>query len=190
VQLALKEMEDVRDMKVESTETCEQCGKPMVVKWGRNGRFIACTGFPACRNTRELENGGTPAAPLEPVDIACSECGKPMVRKRGRFGDFLACSGYPECKATRSVPTGIACPKEGCTGELVERRTKTGRTFYGCSEYKAKGCDFVVWGVPVKETCPECGALFLIAAKKRGGGRELKCAATGCTFKRSETSEG
>ena len=189
VQVALKEMEDVRDMQVESSETCELCGKPMVVKWGRNGRFLACTGFPACRNTRELENGAPAAAP-EPVDVACSECGKPMVRKRGRFGDFLACSGYPACKATRSVPTGIACPKPGCTGELVERRTKTGRTFYGCSEYKAKGCDFVVWGVPVKEPCPECGASFLVAAKRRGGGRELKCASAGCAFKRSETSEG
>jgi DNA topoisomerase-1 len=189
VQTALKEMEDIRDMQLESSELCELCGKPMVVKWGRNGRFLACTGFPACRNTRELENGA-PSAPPEPVDVACPECGKPMVRKRGRFGDFLACSGYPECKATRSVPTGIACPRPGCKGELVERRTKTGRAFFGCSEYKASGCDFVVWGTPVKETCPECGTGFLVAASRRRGGRELKCANAACSFKRAENTEG
>jgi len=189
VQSALKEMEDVRDMRVESSELCELCGKPMVVKWGRNGRFLACTGFPACRNTREME-GGAPSAPPEPIEIACTECGKPMVRKRGRFGDFLACSGYPACKATRSVPTGIACPKPGCKGELVERRTKTGRVFFGCSEYKANGCDFVVWGAPVKETCPDCGASFLVASNRRRGGRELKCTAAGCSFKRADNTEG
>jgi DNA topoisomerase-1 len=189
VQAALKDMEDVRDMRVESAELCELCGKSMVVKWGRNGRFLACTGFPACRNTREME-GGTPSAPPEPVEIACAECGKPMVRKRGRFGDFLACSGYPTCKATRSVPTGINCPKPGCKGELVERRTKTGRVFFGCSEYKASGCDFVVWGTPVKEACPECGAGFLVAANRRRTGRELKCTTAGCSFKRAENTEG
>ncbi|MCK9462650.1 MAG: type I DNA topoisomerase [Proteobacteria bacterium] len=189
VQTALKEMEDVRDMRVESAELCELCGKPMVVKWGRNGRFLACTGFPACRNTREMESGA-PSAPPEAIDLACTECGKPMVRKRGRFGDFLACSGYPACKATRSVPTGIACPKPGCKGELVERRTKTGRVFFGCSEYKANGCDFVIWGTPVKETCPDCGAGFLVAAGRRRGGRELKCTAAGCSFKRAENTEG
>jgi DNA topoisomerase-1 len=189
VQAALKEMEDVRDMRVESAELCELCGKPMVVKWGRNGRFLACTGFPACRNTREMENGA-PSAPAEPVDVVCAECGKAMVRKRGRFGDFLACSGYPACKATRSVPTGIDCPKPGCKGELVERRTKTGRVFFGCSEYKASGCDFVVWGTPIKEPCPTCGASFLVTANRRRGGRELKCAAAGCTYKHAESSDG
>jgi DNA topoisomerase-1 len=190
VQVALKEMEDVRDMHVESSEACELCGKPMVVKWGRNGRFLACTGFPACRNTREMAENGAPAAPAEPIDLACTECGKPMVRKRGRFGDFLACSGYPTCKATRSVPTGIACPKPGCIGELVERRTKTGRVFFGCSEYKANGCDFVVWGTPAKEPCPTCGAGFLVTANRRRGGRELKCATAGCDYRHAENSEG
>ena len=113
-----------------------------------------------------------------------------MVIKFGRFGEFLACSGYPECKATRPVPTGIFCPKEGCKGELVERRTKTGRVFFGCSEYKANGCDFVVWGAPVKETCPDCGAGFLVASNRRRGGRELKCTAAGCSFKRADNTEG
>jgi DNA topoisomerase-1 len=186
VVLALKEMKDVRSLAEDSGEKCEQCGKAMMVKWGRNGKFLACSGYPACRNTKELEELGSP--PAEPVDVQCEECGKPMVRKRGRFGEFLACSGYPDCKATRSMPTGIHCPRPGCPGELVERRTKRGRVFFGCSEYKRNACDFVVWSTPVAETCPDCGATFLVIASNRGGNRTLKCASEGCGFKRSESA--
>jgi DNA topoisomerase-1 len=186
VVLALKEMKDVRSLAEESGEVCDQCGKPMVVKWGRNGKFLACSAYPACRNTKELEERGS--VPSEPVDIQCEECGKPMVRKRGRFGEFLACSGYPECKATRSMPTGIHCPRPNCPGELVERRTKRGRVFFGCSEFKRSSCDFVVWSTPVAQTCPDCGAMFLVISSSRGGNRTLKCAAEGCGFKRSESA--
>ncbi len=186
VQKALREMKGVRDLTEKSDEKCDSCGKPMVIKWGRNGRFLACSGYPDCRNTRELESakGAVQAAP---VDIKCDECGKQMVRKRGRFGDFLACSGYPDCKATRSMPTGIDCPKENCKGELVERRTRKGRVFYGCSEYKKTACDFVVWGTPAKEKCPNCGAGFLVVSARAKGARELKCIAEGCGFKKTET---
>jgi DNA topoisomerase-1 len=185
VEQALKEMKDVRDLVEETGEVCDKCGKPMVVKWGRNGRFIACSGYPNCRNTKELPENEDKTAPA-PVDVKCEECGKPMVRKRGRYGDFLACSGYPKCKATRSLPTGIPCPKEGCDGELVQRRTKRGRTFYGCSAYKSNGCDFVSWGTPVKEKCPNCSAPFLVVTGRRKGGRNLKCIADGCDYTRTE----
>jgi DNA topoisomerase-1 len=187
VRRALREMKDVRDIAEETGETCNLCGKPMVVKWGRNGRFMACSGYPECRNTRDLDLDKD-AATAEAVDVKCDECGKPMVRKRGRFGEFLACTGYPECKATRSMPTGIGCPRPDCGGELVERRTKRGRIFYGCSEYKKSGCDFVVWGRPVREQCPKCSADFLVSVSRRKGGTELKCPADGCEYKRTESS--
>jgi DNA topoisomerase-1 len=188
VQRALREMQDMRGLAEDSGETCELCGKKMLIKWGRHGRFVACSGYPACRNTREVgENGARPAP--EPVDVKCEECGAPMIRKRGRFGEFLTCSTYPKCKATRPMPTGIPCPRPGCPGELVERRTKRGRSFHGCSSFKATGCDFVVWGRPVKEACPACGAPFLIAIGRRGGGRQLKCAAEGCGYTRTEAGE-
>ncbi|MBW2276897.1 MAG: topoisomerase DNA-binding C4 zinc finger domain-containing protein, partial [Deltaproteobacteria bacterium] len=187
VQRALKEMKDVRDISEETGELCNQCGKPMVVKWGRNGRFLACSGYPACRNTRDLDSE-QPSADAEEIDVKCDECGKKMVRKRGRFGEFLACTGYPECKATRSIPTGIHCVRKGCEGELVERRTKRGRVFYGCSEYKKTGCDFVVWGKPVHEKCPKCSGEFLVSATRRKAGAELKCPVEGCGFSRSESS--
>jgi DNA topoisomerase-1 len=187
VRRALKEMKDVRDIAEETGEKCSQCGEPMVVKWGRNGRFLACSGYPSCRNTRDLDpDKGTAAA--EAVDVKCDDCGKPMVRKRGRFGEFLACTGYPECRATRSMPTGIQCPRPDCGGELVERRTKRGRIFYGCSHYKKHGCDFVVWGKPVREPCPKCSAEFLVAVNRRKGGQELKCLAEGCKYKRTESA--
>jgi len=188
VQRAFKEMENVKQLTEKTDEKCEMCGEDMVVKWGRNGRFLACSGYPACRNTREID-APKESDNKEPIDVKCEECGKPMARKRGRYGDFLACTGYPECKTTRSMPTGISCPKSNCKGELVERRTKRGRTFFGCSEYKKSGCDFVVWGNVVKEKCPQCDAEFLVATKRRGGNRELKCVLENCDFKKTESVE-
>jgi DNA topoisomerase-1 len=185
---AMREMKDVRDLTESTDEICEKCGAAMVVKWGRNGRFLACSAYPACRNTREIDAPRDEVSE-EPVDIKCEECGKDMVRKKGRFGEFLACTAYPECKATRSMPTGIMCPRTGCTGELVERRTKRGRVFYGCSEFKKTACDFVVWGVPAKESCPQCQATFLVAINRRKGGRTLKCQTEGCSFTRTESVE-
>ncbi len=185
VEQALKEMKDIRELVEETDEVCDQCGKKMVVKWGRNGRFIACSGYPDCHNTKELTEN-QPSEPLPDIDIKCEACGSPMVRKRGRYGDFIACSTYPKCKATRSLPTGIDCPREGCQGELVQRRTKRGRVFYGCSEYKNTGCDFVVWGTPEKATCPDCKAPFLVVTNRRKGGRILKCVTEGCKYTKTE----
>ncbi len=187
VQKALKEMTNVRDLAEKTDEICELCKKPMIIKWGRNGRFLACSGYPDCRNTKEIEESPATVSDAAIEDIKCDECGSAMVRKRGRFGDFLACTGYPKCKVTRSLPTGIDCPQKDCKGELVERRTRRGRVFYGCSEYKNTNCNFVVWGTPVKESCPNCEAAFLVTTNRRKGGRELKCVAEGCGYKRSES---
>lgn len=185
VEDALRKMKDIRELVEETDEECDQCGKKMVVKWGRNGRFIACSGYPDCRNTKELAENQQKVDDT-PIDIKCDVCGADMVRKRGRYGDFIACSAYPKCKATRSLPTGIDCPKPGCKGELVQRRTKTGRIFYGCSEYKTSGCDFVVWGTPEKQTCPDCKAPFLVVTNRRKGGRTLKCVSDGCKYTKTE----
>ncbi|NLN61666.1 MAG: type I DNA topoisomerase [Myxococcales bacterium] len=184
---AMREMKDLRSLTEETDEVCEKCGAKMLAKWGRNGRFLACASYPDCRNTREID--APKESDLPPIDIKCELCGKDMVRKKGRFGEFLACSGFPECKATRSMPTGIDCPRPDCGGELVERRTRQGRIFYGCSAYKSKGCDFVVWGTPVKEDCPQCGAKFLVATHQRKGGRLLKCVSEGCGYTRTESPE-
>jgi DNA topoisomerase-1 len=154
----------------QTDEKCEKCGKPMIIRWGRFGQFLACTGFPECRNTRPLDGAEEPAA----TDEKCDECGSPMVVKRGRFGQFLACSRYPECKGSRPIlkKVGVACPKDG--GEVVEKRSKRGRTFYSCANYP--DCDFTSWSRPLKHPCPRCGALTVVAAR-----RTAKCIA--CDWK-------
>ena len=96
-----------------------------------------------------------------------------MVIKTGRFGRFLACSNYPACKNTKPVTLGIACPKDGCNGEIVERRSKGGRTFYGCSNYPK--CDFISSDQPVKTACPICGHAFMVLKVSKAKGEYLSC---------------
>ncbi len=155
--------------RVEETtdELCEKCGKNMIKRWGRFGQFLACSGFPECRSTRPLDG----EAAEEATDETCGECNSPMVVKRGRFGRFLACSRYPECKGSRPIlkKVGVACPKDG--GDLVEKRSKRGRTFYSCANYPQ--CDFTSWSRPLPTPCPSCGALIVVAA--RGTAKCTQC---------------
>ncbi len=157
------------DLLEEAGENCDVCGKPMVIRWGRNGRFMACSGYPECKNTKPLEE---PEAPVE-SDEKCEKCGSPMVIKIGRYGKFLACSNYPECKNTRPIPLGIKCPREGCDGDVVERKSRRGRTFYGCSRYPK--CDFVDWNKPVNEPCPACGNSYMLEKYTKARGQHRQC---------------
>ncbi len=130
---------------------CPECGGKLSVKSGRFGPFIACTNYPKCRYTKPLKGD---KAPDRPTDEVCQECSAPMVIKTGRYGEFLACTRYPRCKHTRPIPLGVKCPRCG-TGDLTERRTRRGRSFFGCSNYPA--CDFSTWYRPVPDPCPACG---------------------------------
>jgi len=162
----------------ETDETCPECDKPLLARRGRFGKFLACSAYPECRYTRNI--GGSERAEDEPTNEICPSCGKPMVIKHGRYGKFIACSGYPECKTTKPITLGIACPESGCTGEMVERRSKRGRVFYGCSAYPA--CKFVAWQRPVAEPCPKCGAPFLTERTARG--RSVRtCVRADCDFR-------
>jgi DNA topoisomerase-1 len=136
---------------------CDKCGKPMIEKMGRFGSFIACTGFPECKNTKPLPGSEEPVA----TDEKCETCGAPMMVKRGRFGPFLSCSRYPECKTVKRIDkkTGVACPECG-KGDLVERRTRTRRTFYSCNRYPE--CKFALWSKPTGEKCPKDGKLLVL----------------------------
>src|SRR5207247_6359331 len=118
--------------------------KTMVIKWGRNGSFLACSGYPECRNTKEFTRdaeGKLKIVEEETTDELCKECGSPMTVKRGRFGKFLACTRYPECKGTKPITTGIACPECG-TGQLAEKRSKRGKAFWSCTNYPT--CKFAL----------------------------------------------
>jgi DNA topoisomerase-1 len=159
-------------------ETCPECGAELLKRRGRFGPFIACSSYPDCRYTRNLD--GSERAEDQPTDEICPSCGKPMVIKHGRFGKFIACSGYPECKTTKPVTLGIACPEPGCAGELVQRRSRRGHFFYGCSAYP--NCRFVVWQRPIPEACPDCGAPFVTERTARG--RTVRaCVKAGCGYK-------
>ena len=159
-------------------EACPECGEPLKERWGRFGKFIACSAYPECKYKKNLPGSERPED--EPTDETCPTCERPMVIKHGRFGKFIACSGYPECKTTKPVTLGIACP-ECQTGQLVERRSKKGRTFFGCSAYP--DCTFVLWQRPVSEPCPKCGAPFLTERVARGQ-RTQRCWREGCDFSR------
>ena len=162
---ATENMPRVKPEDEATDEVCENCGSAMVIKAGRFGRFVACTGYPKCRTTHPLkdtENGANSPAADVATDEVCDQCGKPMVIKTGRFGKFMACTGYPECKATRPMKTGAICPK--CGGDLVERRARgRGRSFYGCSKYP--DCDFIINKRPVGGPCPECSGLVVYAGQ-------------------------
>jgi DNA topoisomerase I len=178
------EMRDVKREEQATDEVCEKCGKPMVIKWGRNGHFLACSGYPDCRNTKEYvrnADGTLKVMPsTRPSDQICSTCGSPMVIKRGRFGEFLACSRYPDCKTTSPLSLGVDCPK-GCGGYLTEKRSRRGKVFFGCSNYSKTACDFVSWDRPLPQPCPNCGAKFVVQKVSRAGTR-IRCLSEGCGY--------
>ncbi len=145
-------------------EYCENCGRPMVLKKGRFGTFFACSGYPDCKTTKQI--GGTQKKPDQPLDEKCPTCGSGMVLKSGRFGEFTACSNYPACKYVKQKTIGVSCP-ECSEGEVVERRSRKGKTFYGCNRYPE--CKFVAWGKPVPEKCPECGNSYMIEKWLKAG---------------------
>ncbi|MBI3680421.1 MAG: type I DNA topoisomerase [Acidobacteria bacterium] len=230
---AERNMTDIKRMEKPTDLVCDKCGKPMVIKWGRHGSFIACTGYPDCTNTRELP---VDLPDVDKVDLTeqdaeeyCENCGRSMVLKKGRFGTFYACSGYPDCKTTKRIGSteqrkadvpleekcpqcgnhlvvkqgrygeftacsnypsckyvkhktiGVACPNCG-QGEIVERRSKRGKTFYGCNRYP--DCDFVSWGKPVAESCPKCASSYLVE-KWLKNGPVLQCPNGECKYKRA-----
>jgi DNA topoisomerase I len=169
----LKDVDDNQQEIKESTQkssdvVCDKCGKQMVEKWGRNGRFLACSGYPECKNTKPLNGKEDQAS-----DEKCELCGSPMVIKQGRFGKFLACSAYPECKNTKSVSIGLKCPKAGCDGDVVERRTRGAKVFWGCSKYPK--CDFVSSYKPVAQKCPNCESSYMVEKDTKRDGQHFYC---------------
>ncbi|MCI0532268.1 MAG: type I DNA topoisomerase [candidate division Zixibacteria bacterium] len=154
----------------ESKEKCDKCGSPMLIRWGRNGKFLACSAYPDCKNAKPL-NHKEEKAMLN--GAKCELCGGVMVIKSGRFGRFIACSNYPECKNTKSITMGIPCPEKECDGEVVERRSKKGRVFYSCSRYPK--CKFSSWDKPVAESCPDCESKYLVEKYSKAKGNYIKC---------------
>src|SRR5262245_5671492 len=235
-----KDMPNLKGKEEITEEVCEKCGRPMVKKWGRYGTFLACSGYPECRNTRQLagEAEGMPevhesvAAEVCPVDAAhgtmvvkkgrfgpflacsrypdckatkrlvrgeggrlqlevvkpldenCPDCGKPLAWRRGRFGPFIACSTYPECKYIKKKEVreiGLLCPQCG-EGQVVERKGRWGRLFYGCRRYPE--CKFTAFHKPLSEPCPKCGRPYLLEKETKKEGLVVFCDNEGCGYER------
>ncbi|MBI5194258.1 MAG: type I DNA topoisomerase [Nitrospirae bacterium] len=182
-----KAKKDMRNLKGEETPTdikCEKCGNNMIIKWGKLGYFLACSGYPECKNTKEFrrgEEGKIEVVQQETTNEICPVCSSPMVIKSGRFGRFLACSNYPTCKTTKPITTGVKCPEPDCKGEITEKRSKRGKVFYSCTKYPA--CKFASWDKPVAQPCPQCGAPFLVEKRQRSGGISLACINKECGYK-------
>ncbi|MGD2152590.1 MAG: type I DNA topoisomerase [Gemmatimonadales bacterium] len=153
-------------------EKCPQCGGQLVLKSGRFGPFVACSNYPDCRFTRAVDGKQNAAA----ADAKCPECGSPLAVKTGRYGEFLACTAYPKCKHTQAISLGLDCPtcKEG---DIVKRRTRRGRVFYGCTRYPE--CDWSSWDTPVAFDCPQCGAQVALQKTSKRKGDFLRCAVCG-----------
>jgi DNA topoisomerase-1 len=168
-------------------DPCEKCGKSMVLRRGRFGQFLACSGYPDCKTTRKItvsRDGKAEAKADVLLDEECPKCAAKLAVKQGRFGEFTSCSNYPKCRFVKVKETGVTCPQCG-KGQLVERRSRRGKLFFGCSAYP--DCDFVVWRRPVDKACPECGQSYLLERLTKRDGRQLVCDGENCTH--SETAE-
>lgn len=165
-------------------EVCPECGKPMAIKLGKYGKFLACTGYPACKHAKPLHERDAAAAEPEMTDQKCELCGAPMVIKHGRFGKFLGCSAYPDCKNIQPLEkpkdTGIACPECG-KGSFVEKKSRRGKVFYSCSTYPK--CKNALWNKPIDRACPKCKAPFVTEKLTKRNGLEHVCAVEGCGWK-------
>jgi DNA topoisomerase-1 len=190
---AKKKMPTVKRKGLPTGLKCELDDGEMVIKWGRNGEFLACSNYPKCTSTKEFtrdEQGNIvpqerPALSTEPTDEVCEKCGKPMVRRRSRFGEFLGCSGYPDCdgiKRLKSDPvsTGVNCPdcKEG---DVLERRSRRGKLFFGCSRYPK--CKFASWDKVVAQPCPQCASTYLVEKVTKREGARWQCPNKECDYR-------
>ncbi|MDL2279723.1 type I DNA topoisomerase [Desulfovibrio sp. OttesenSCG-928-G11] len=170
---------------------CPECGKPTLIKFGKAGPFLACSGYPDCRFTSNFtrdEKGAVQisvreAPQYEKVGL-CPDCGGDLVLKKARTGSrFVACSSYPACTHAEPFLTGVACPQCG-EGMLAEKSSKRGKIFYGCNRYPQ--CDFAMWDEPLAGTCPLCGSKVLARKKPRGGRPYVGCAVKGCAYRQGE----
>jgi len=171
------EAEDTKRAGIPVEEKCPQCGKGLVIKSGRYGRFKACSGYPGCTFKESLVKKET-----KPLEEKCPQCGAPLVIKFGKYGSFIACSDYPKCKYIHKEKkdTGIPCPN-ACGGTLVQRKTRRGKLFYGCSRFPK--CRFATWDEPVAKPCPLCGRKFVLKKHVLKGDPYLHCLDEKCAFK-------
>ncbi|MBC8415595.1 MAG: topoisomerase DNA-binding C4 zinc finger domain-containing protein, partial [Candidatus Cloacimonetes bacterium] len=154
---------------------CEKCGSKMIIKWGKNGQFLACSNFPECKNIKSFsrsDDGQIKIVEPKKLEEKCPKCGSALILKDGRYGKFVACSNYPKCKFTKPFTLGIKCP-ECKDGEITEKRSKKGKSFFSCTNYPE--CKYITNFKPVALSCPKCGNYYLEERKTKAKGSFKKC---------------
>ena len=175
---AKKEMEKIEIL---TEHVCTECGKQMALKTTFGSQFLGCSGYPECKNTMPLAKDQKPLPEDRPSDELCEKCNSSMLIKRGPYGDYLSCTNE-ECKHRKKFikKTGVKCPQAECEGELIEKKSRYGKVFYGCDKYPA--CTFALWNEPAGETCPECKSMLIKKYLKRGN--KIACSNKECSFER------
>ena len=172
---------------IESDIVCPNCGRKMIVRTSRFGtQFLGCSGYPECKTMMPLNKDGTAVQVDEKSDEKCEKCGSDMIVKVGPYGKYLQCTN-DECKHRKRllVTTGVKCPKCG-QGDVIQRKSKYGKIFYGCSKYP--DCDFVSWNEPVAKKCPDCGAYLVKKITKKEA--KLVCSNNACSYSEPLETEG
>jgi DNA topoisomerase-1 len=194
LEAASKGMLSIKGVGFPTDLVCPQCQSHLHIRVGKNGHFLGCNKYPECNYTSNYTRDEKGVIhPVEPSfdktsDRVCEKCGKPMLIKQGKYGPFYACSGYPACKNTQSATpnnngqsTGINCPEKDCGGQLVQRKSRRGKIFYGCSRFPK--CTFATWDKPVAQDCPQCSAKFLLEKSTKKQGTFLTCHTPDCGYK-------
>jgi DNA topoisomerase-1 len=183
-----KAKEEIAKMVIPSDEKCPTCGKEMLLRSSKFGQFLGCIAYPECNTTIALTRDGKPVPEDRPSEEKCLDCAGSMIIRYGRYGDYLLCNSE-KCAAKRPLvkSTGVPCPREGCEGQLVEKKSRYGKIFYGCSHYSKSNCSTAFWYPPVKSggpkgdnRCPQCKSLLLYKTLKRGD--QIACSSKECGF--------
>lgn len=186
--------ENMNKVVILSDHTCPTCGQQMAIRSSRFGQFLGCIGYPECKTKIRLTKDGQPVPEDRPSEEVCKTCASPMLIRYGRYGDYLACSAE-ECTEQRPIVklTGVSCPREGCGGDIVEKKSRRGKMFYGCSHYGVNGCTMAFWYPPLKSggpkngsnKCPKCDSLLLYKTLKKGD--KIECSNKECEFEQPAT---
>lgn len=179
VKIVADAKQNMERISIESDIVCPNCGKKMVVRTSRFGsQFLGCSGYPECKTMMPLNSKPEDVAEPEVCEEKCEKCGSDMIFKVGPYGKYMECTNQ-DCKNRKRiiVTTGVKCPKCG-EGEIVQRKSKYGKIFYGCNKYP--DCDFVLWNEPTGDVCPECGSLLVKKVLKKG--TFVECSSKTCKY--------
>lgn len=180
--------ENMNKVVILSDHLCPKCGLQMAIRSSRFGQFLGCVGYPECKTKIALTKDGLPVPEDRPSEEKCTTCGSAMLVRYGRYGDYLACS-VDECKEQRPIlkTTGVECPRNDCAGLIVEKKSRRGKIFYGCSNYSQNQCTSAYWYPPLvsggpngSNECPKCKSVLIYKTLKRGD--QVQCSNKECDF--------